>query len=110
MKRSIVAMVCSLFILSMTCSAYAAIHLKDMGSFHVGGREVTISGKEVKEILYYSYLRIRDAEKAYQSYCLIEKEMTEDIMINRKYKNGGRFSIHFKSPMPSPLLSIKDLG
>ena len=64
--------------------------------------------QEVKEILYYSYLRIRDAEKAYQSYCLIEKEMTEDIMINRKYKNGGRFSIHFKSPMPILMHHIRD--
>ena len=28
------------------------ITLRDMGSFHVGGREVTISGKPVKEIVF----------------------------------------------------------
>jgi hypothetical protein len=32
--------------------APAPIALKDMGSFHVGGREVTISGKPVKEIVF----------------------------------------------------------
>jgi hypothetical protein len=32
--------------------AQAPIALKDMGSFHVGGREVTISGKPVKEIVF----------------------------------------------------------
>ena len=32
--------------------AQAPIALKDMGSFHVGGREVTISGKPVKEVLF----------------------------------------------------------
>ena len=26
--------------------------LRDMGSFHVGGREVTISGKPVKEVVF----------------------------------------------------------
>ncbi|HZS66186.1 MAG TPA: esterase, partial [Burkholderiales bacterium] len=28
------------------------IALRDMGSFHVGGREVTISGKPVKEVVF----------------------------------------------------------
>jgi len=32
--------------------AQAPIALKDMGSFHVGGREVTISGKPVKEVVF----------------------------------------------------------
>jgi hypothetical protein len=32
--------------------APAPIALKDMGSFHVGGREVTISGKPVKEVVF----------------------------------------------------------
>ena len=29
-----------------------AIALKDMGSFHVGGREMTVSGKPVKEVTF----------------------------------------------------------
>jgi hypothetical protein len=32
--------------------AQAPIALKDMGSFHVGGREVTISGKPVREVTF----------------------------------------------------------
>ena len=32
--------------------AQAPIALKDMGSFHVGGREVVISGKPVKEVVF----------------------------------------------------------
>ena len=34
------------------CAAQAPIALKEVGSFHVGGREVTISGKPVKEVLF----------------------------------------------------------
>ncbi len=64
--------------------------------------------QEVSEILYYSYLRIRDAERAYQSYCLSEKKMTDDILINRNYTNGGRFAIHYQSPMPILLHHIRD--
>jgi hypothetical protein len=30
----------------------APIALKDMGSFHIGGREVTISGKPIKEVIF----------------------------------------------------------
>src|SRR5687767_2720340 len=30
----------------------APIALREMGSFHVGGREVTISGKPVKEVVF----------------------------------------------------------
>ena len=32
--------------------AQAPIALKEMGSFHIGGREVVISGKPVKEIVF----------------------------------------------------------
>ena len=34
------------------CAAQAPIALKEVGSFHVGGREVTVSGKPVKEVLF----------------------------------------------------------
>ena len=35
-----------------SCATHAPIALKEMGSFHIGGREVTISGKPVKEVLF----------------------------------------------------------
>ena len=34
------------------CAQQSGIALRDMGSFHVGGREVTISGKPVKEVVF----------------------------------------------------------
>ena len=34
------------------CANQAPIALKSMGSFHIGGREVTISGKPVKEVTF----------------------------------------------------------
>jgi len=34
------------------CATQAPIALRDMGSFHVGGREVTVSGKPVKEVVF----------------------------------------------------------
>ena len=34
------------------CANQAPIALKSMGSFHIGGREVTISGKPVKEVQF----------------------------------------------------------
>jgi hypothetical protein len=34
------------------CASQSPIALRDMGSFHVGGREVTISGKPVKEVVF----------------------------------------------------------
>ena len=34
------------------CASNAPIALKDMGSFHVGGREITISGKPVREVTF----------------------------------------------------------
>jgi len=37
---------------ALTACAQAPIQLKDMGSFHVGGRDVTISGKPVKEVVF----------------------------------------------------------
>src|SRR5581483_7035366 len=42
------------FVLLTACAQPqdAPIALRDMGSFHVGGREVTISGKPVKEVTY----------------------------------------------------------
>jgi pimeloyl-ACP methyl ester carboxylesterase len=39
-------------LLLAACAAPAPLALKDMGSFHIGGREVTISGKPVKEVLF----------------------------------------------------------
>ena len=37
---------------ALTACAQAPIQLKDMGSFHVGGRDVAISGKPVKEVVF----------------------------------------------------------
>jgi len=34
------------------CASQAPIALRDMGSFHIGGREVVISGKPVKEVVF----------------------------------------------------------
>lgn len=34
------------------CASPAPIELRDMGSFHVGGREAAISGKPVKEVVF----------------------------------------------------------
>ncbi len=42
----------SLIALLAGCANQAPIALKQMGSFHIGGREVTISGKPVKEVLF----------------------------------------------------------
>ena len=50
MNRLSLAVIC--ICLMSACSAPAPIALKDMGSFHVGGREVTISGKPVKEVVF----------------------------------------------------------
>jgi len=38
--------------LALAGCAQAPIQLQDMGSFHVGGREVTITGKPIKEVLF----------------------------------------------------------
>ncbi len=103
MKRSIVAMVCSLFILSMTCSAYASIHLKDMGSFHVGGREVTISGKEVKEILYVKGgvpakvdpNGVYQVEQMYVQYFIPQKQKAELPLL--MWHGGGLTGVTYES-------------
>src|SRR5436309_1094840 len=34
------------------CASQGNLNLRDMGSFHVGGREVTVSGKPVKEVVF----------------------------------------------------------
>jgi len=34
------------------CAQQAPLALRDMGSFHVGGRDVTLSGKPVKEVVF----------------------------------------------------------
>src|ERR1700716_4763192 len=36
----------------LTACTSAPIALRDMGSFHVGGRDVEISGKPVKEVVF----------------------------------------------------------
>ena len=38
--------------LTLAGCAAAPIQLADMGSFHIGGREVTLSGKPVKEVVF----------------------------------------------------------
>jgi hypothetical protein len=45
----------ALFLLALIlsgCSAQAPITLRDMGSFHIGGREAVITGKPVKEVVF----------------------------------------------------------
>lgn len=49
MKRTLLGALAALAITG--CASQAPIALKEMGSFHVGGREVTISGKPVREVL-----------------------------------------------------------
>jgi pimeloyl-ACP methyl ester carboxylesterase len=46
------AAACGLALLTACAQSEAPIALRDMGSFHVGGREVTISGKPAKEVTY----------------------------------------------------------
>ena len=41
-----------LFACTLAACSQNPIALRDMGSFHVGGREVTITGKPVKEVLF----------------------------------------------------------
>ena len=43
---------CLLGILIAGCAQQAPYALRDVGSFHVGGREVTVSGKPVKEVVF----------------------------------------------------------
>ena len=44
--------VLALVSLLVGCASSAPIELRDMGSFHVGGREAVISGKPVKEVVF----------------------------------------------------------
>ena len=44
--------VVGLLLLTAGCAQQAPLALRDMGSFHVGGREVTVSGKPVKEVVF----------------------------------------------------------
>ena len=44
-------LLCAALVSGAVC-AQAPITLKSMGSFHIGGREITISGKPVKEITF----------------------------------------------------------
>src|SRR5437868_248721 len=43
---------CSFAALVGCAQSEAPIALRDMGSFHIGGREVTITGKPTKEVTY----------------------------------------------------------
>jgi len=44
--------VLALVFLLAACASPAPIELRDMGSFHVGGREAVISGKPVREVVF----------------------------------------------------------
>ncbi|HTP96877.1 MAG TPA: esterase [Burkholderiales bacterium] len=46
------SLLATVFALAGCASTHAPIALQDMGSFHVGGREVTISGKPVREVRF----------------------------------------------------------
>lgn len=52
MKHAILAASAALVLGGLAGCAQAPIQLAQMGSFHVGGREVVISGKPVKEVLF----------------------------------------------------------
>ncbi len=51
LKNSLKLAATSLMILLTAC-VQAPIQLSQMGSFHIGGREVVISGKPIKEVLF----------------------------------------------------------
>jgi hypothetical protein len=50
MKKSLFAVLIAGMLVS--CSVQAPIALREMGSFHVGGRDVTLSGKPVREVVF----------------------------------------------------------
>src|SRR5438128_10062804 len=52
MSRIAFAFITALLTASTLASAAEPISLRDMGSFHVGGRLVEISGKPVKEVVF----------------------------------------------------------
>jgi hypothetical protein len=52
MSRLAAASVTALLMASLPASADEPISLRDMGSFHFGGRLVEISGRPVKEVTF----------------------------------------------------------
>ena len=52
MKKNFRFVTFSVFAIALTGCASAPIQLSQMGSFHVGGREVVVSGKPIKEVLF----------------------------------------------------------
>ena len=46
------AVACGVMVLAGSAFAQTPITLKAMGSFHIGGREITLSGKPVKEVQF----------------------------------------------------------
>jgi len=52
MKKNFRFVTFSVFAIALTGCASAPIQLSQMGSFHVGGREVVLSGKPIKEVLF----------------------------------------------------------
>ena len=52
MKKNFRFVALSIFAMVLTGCASAPIQLSQMGSFHVGGREVVLSGKPIKEVLF----------------------------------------------------------
>ena len=47
--RTMLFLIVTLF---LTACTSAPIALRDMGSFHVGGRDVEVSGKPVREVVF----------------------------------------------------------
>jgi len=52
MKKNFRFVALSIFAMVLTGCASAPIQLSQMGSFHVGGREMVLSGKPIKEVLF----------------------------------------------------------
>ena len=53
MKRQVIFVaLCVLLTLSVAGICNASIHLKEMGSFYIGGKEVSVTGKDVKDVIY----------------------------------------------------------
>jgi hypothetical protein len=52
MSRLIIAATAATLMSTASAQAAEPISLRDMGSFHVGGRLVEISGKPVKEVTF----------------------------------------------------------
>ena len=52
MKNTLSISIVALILGALVGCAQAPIQLSQMGSFHVGGREVVISGKPIKEVYF----------------------------------------------------------